>query len=156
MIYFKVLTKNLWKNVLHNFGTSTNPYTLHTVLYEIITIRLCNCSLGEVRSADGGIHATRDHSNVRSVLQITKRNCIGQFRIKGVECWHQCSAPPSQCESAYSCLHSSTAGAFQLGDVWPPSLQRFNNNELMEGVKTWLSSQAADSFNTGIQELIPQ
>jgi hypothetical protein len=26
----------------------------------------------------------------------------------------------------------------------------------MEGVKTWLSSQAADFFNTGIQELIPR
>jgi hypothetical protein len=33
--------------------------------------------------------------------------------------------------------------------------QRFNNNEeLREGVKTWLSSQAADIFNTGIQKLI--
>jgi hypothetical protein len=26
----------------------------------------------------------------------------------------------------------------------------------MEGVKTWLSSQAADFFDIGIQELIPQ
>jgi hypothetical protein len=34
--------------------------------------------------------------------------------------------------------------------------QHFNNNEeLMEDVKTWLSSQAADFFDTGIQELIP-
>jgi hypothetical protein len=34
--------------------------------------------------------------------------------------------------------------------------QRFNSNEkLMEGVKTWLSSQAADFFDTGIQKLIP-
>jgi histone-lysine N-methyltransferase SETMAR len=33
--------------------------------------------------------------------------------------------------------------------------QRFNNNvELMEGVRTWLSSQTADFFETGIQELI--
>jgi hypothetical protein len=33
--------------------------------------------------------------------------------------------------------------------------QRFNNNEeLMEAVKTWLSSQAADFFGTGIQKLI--
>jgi hypothetical protein len=33
----------------------------------------------------------------------------------------------------------------------------FNNNEkLMEGVKMWLSSQAADFFETGIQELIPR
>jgi hypothetical protein len=34
--------------------------------------------------------------------------------------------------------------------------QCFNNNEgLREGVKPWLSLQAADFFNTGIQKLIP-
>jgi hypothetical protein len=34
--------------------------------------------------------------------------------------------------------------------------QCFNNNEwLMEGVKMWLSSHAADFFDTGIQKLIP-
>jgi hypothetical protein len=34
--------------------------------------------------------------------------------------------------------------------------QHFNNNgELMEGVKTWLSLQAADFFGTGMQKLIP-
>jgi hypothetical protein len=33
----------------------------------------------------------------------------------------------------------------------------FNNNEeLMEGVKTWLSSIVADFFDTDIQKLIPQ
>jgi hypothetical protein len=32
----------------------------------------------------------------------------------------------------------------------------FNNEELMEGVKMWLSSMAADFFDTGIQKLIPQ
>jgi hypothetical protein len=26
----------------------------------------------------------------------------------------------------------------------------------MEGIKTWLSSQAADFFDTGVQKLIPQ
>jgi hypothetical protein len=30
-------------------------------------------------SADGGIHATRDHNNVK---------CIGPLRTKGVDCWH--------------------------------------------------------------------
>jgi hypothetical protein len=31
--------------------------------------------------------------------------------------------------------------------------QRFSNNEeLMEGVRTWLNSQAADVFDTGIQK----
>jgi histone-lysine N-methyltransferase SETMAR len=35
--------------------------------------------------------------------------------------------------------------------------QRFNNSEeLMESVKTWLSSYAADFFNTGIHKLIPR
>jgi hypothetical protein len=34
--------------------------------------------------------------------------------------------------------------------------QLFNNNgELMEGVKMWLSSMAAEFFDTGIQKLIP-
>jgi hypothetical protein len=33
--------------------------------------------------------------------------------------------------------------------------QLFNNNEeFMEGVKTWLSSQAVDLFDIGIQKLI--
>jgi hypothetical protein len=30
------------------------------------------------------------------------------------------------------------------------------NEESMEGVKTWLSSQVADFFDTGIQKLIPR
>jgi hypothetical protein len=34
--------------------------------------------------------------------------------------------------------------------------QHFNNNELMDGVKTWLNSQAADFFDTSMQKLIPQ
>jgi hypothetical protein len=35
--------------------------------------------------------------------------------------------------------------------------QRFNNSEeLTEGVKTWLSSQAADFFHTGLQKIIPR
>jgi hypothetical protein len=73
--------------------------------------------------------------------------------------------------STYSCSHSSTAGAFSWElfghppynpDLSPSDYhlftymknwsrsQRFNSNEeLMEGVKTWLSSQAADFFNKG-------
>jgi hypothetical protein len=35
--------------------------------------------------------------------------------------------------------------------------QHFSNNEeLMEGVKKWLSSQVADFFGIGIQKLIPR
>jgi hypothetical protein len=34
--------------------------------------------------------------------------------------------------------------------------QHFNNNEeFMEGVKTWLSLQVADCFDIGIQKLTP-
>jgi hypothetical protein len=46
-----------------------------------------NCFLGQERSADGGIHATRDHNDVRSVLQNIKKTAQGwPFRTKGVEC----------------------------------------------------------------------
>jgi hypothetical protein len=36
-----------------------------------------NCYLGHGRSADGGIHATRDHNNVSCALRNTKKNCVG-------------------------------------------------------------------------------
>jgi transposase len=32
--------------------------------------------------------------------------------------------------------------------------QHFNNNEMTEGVKTWLSSQVADFFDADIKKLI--
>jgi hypothetical protein len=44
------------------------------------------CFLSQERGADGGIHATRDHSNVRSVLRNTKEDYLGSFRAKGIEC----------------------------------------------------------------------
>jgi hypothetical protein len=34
-----------------------------------------NCFLGQERNADGGIHATRDHSNVRSLLRNNEKLC---------------------------------------------------------------------------------
>jgi ribosomal protein L4 len=45
-----------------------------------------NCFLGQEESADGRIHAIRDHNNVKSVLRNTKNNCVGPFRTKSVEC----------------------------------------------------------------------
>jgi histone-lysine N-methyltransferase SETMAR len=39
---------------------------------------------------------------------------------------------------------------------WMQSQRPNNNEELMEGTKTWLSSQAADFFGTGLQKLIPR
>jgi hypothetical protein len=38
---------------------------------------------------------------------------------------------------------------------WSGSQRFGNNEELMVGVKAWVSSQAADFFDTGIQKLIP-
>jgi hypothetical protein len=99
---------------------------------------------------------------IRSVLWDTKRIVQGHSEQKAWNACiqHTCSVP-WQCVSAYSCLHLSTTATFQLGVVWPPFLQPcscsdwlppvhlknwlrsqcFNNNELMKGVKTWLSSQ---------------
>jgi hypothetical protein len=90
----------------------------------------------------------------------TLKNCAGPA-IQNKE-WNadiQCNAPPWQCVSAYRCSHSSTAGAFQLGVTlsnyhlfayqknWLRS-QCFNDNdELMDVVRMWLSSQAADFFD---------
>jgi hypothetical protein len=39
---------------------------------------------------------------------------------------------------------------------WVGSQHFSNNEELIEGVKTRLSSQAADFFDPGIQKLIPE
>jgi transposase len=38
---------------------------------------------------------------------------------------------------------------------WLRSQRSNNNEEMMEGVKTWLSSQAADFFGIDIQKFIP-
>jgi hypothetical protein len=111
-------------------------------------------------------------------MQNTKKTVQShsEQKVWNADIW--CSAPPWQCTSAYISSHLSTAGTFQLGVVWPPSLQLWswseqlqpvylreelagsqhfsNNEELTEGVQTWLSSQAADFFDTGIQKLIPR
>jgi hypothetical protein len=65
--------------------------------------------------------------------------------------WEMYDHPPYSPDPAPSYYHLLTYLKNCLGS------QRFNNNEeLMEGVKTWLSSQATDFFDTGIQELIPR
>jgi hypothetical protein len=45
------------------------------------------CFLGQERSADGGIHATKDHNNIRSVLQNTKKTTCGML-ISSVALFH--------------------------------------------------------------------
>jgi hypothetical protein len=50
-------------------------------------------------------------------------------------------------------VYASTA----LTALWFQHSQHFNNyEEFMEAVKLWLSSQAADFFDTGIQKLNPR
>jgi hypothetical protein len=59
--------------------------------------------------------------------------------------------PPSSPDLASSDYHLFT---YLKNWLWS---QRFDKNEeLMEGVKTRLRSQAADFFDTGVQKLIPQ
>jgi hypothetical protein len=43
-----------------------------------------NCFLGQERSSDGGIHATRD--SMSEVHCKTLNRLVGPFRMKGVEC----------------------------------------------------------------------
>jgi hypothetical protein len=44
----------------------------------------------------------------------TLKNCLGHSEHKAWNAGIQCSAPPWQCSPAYSCSHSSTAGAVTL------------------------------------------
>jgi hypothetical protein len=43
-----------------------------------------SCFLGQERSADDEIHATREHSNVKNANMLKKY--VGPFRTKGMEC----------------------------------------------------------------------
>jgi hypothetical protein len=63
--------------------------------------------------------------------------------------WVLFDYPPYSPDMAPSDYHLFTYLKNLLGS------QHFSRNEeLMEGVKTWLSSQAADFFDTSIQKLI--
>jgi hypothetical protein len=64
--------------------------------------------------------------------------------------WELFDRPPYSPDLAPSDYHMFTYLNIWLGP------QRFNNNEEMDGVETWLSSQAADFFDIGIQKLIPR
>jgi hypothetical protein len=131
-----------------------------------------NCFLGQERSADGGIDATRDH-NVRSVLWNTKKICRAiqndGLLTSGVVFLHD--VLPATAARTWEllehfrwelfdhppCSHDLTPSDYHLFTSlknWLRSLC-FNSKKLMEGVKMWLSSQAADFFDTGIKKLIP-
>jgi hypothetical protein len=129
----------------------------------------CNCFLGQEKSADGGIHAKRDNNNIRIALRNTKRNCVRPLGTKGVEYSSMTILVPIQLLALEHCWSISTGSClttilnspdltpndYHLKNWWRS--QRFNNNEeLTEDVKTWLRSQAADFFDTGMQKLIPR
>jgi transposase len=135
-----------------------------------------NGFLGQEMSADGGIHATRDHNNVTNVLRNTKkklRRAIQNKRrgmlIYGVVLLHDNAFPHTAARTRALMEHFN----WELSDYPPYSpdpvpsdyhlltyqknwlrSQYFNiNEELMEGVKTWLSSQAACFFDTKLRGL---
>jgi transposase len=64
--------------------------------------------------------------------------------------WELFDHPPYSPDLAPSDCH-----LFLYQKNWLRSQRFSNNEELMEGVKTWLSSQTAGCFDTGIQKLIP-
>jgi hypothetical protein len=138
-----------------------------------------NCFLGQERCADVGIHATRDHNNVISLLGNTKklRSSIKSKRrgmlISGVVLLHVNARPHTAARTRALLDHFnwelfdhplyspdlSAPSDFHLLTYlknWLGSQRLSNNEELAEGVKKWLSSQAADFFHKGIQKLIPR
>jgi hypothetical protein len=75
--------------------------------------------------------------------------CIQLFTLE--HCW---SSSTASCFNTHLTALISLYHLFTYPKNWLRS-QHFNNNEdLMQGVKTWLSSQVADFFDTDIQELI--
>jgi histone-lysine N-methyltransferase SETMAR len=83
------------------------------------------------------------HDNARPHTAARTRPLLDHFN------WELFDHPPYNPDLAPSDCHLFTSLKNWLGS------QSFNNNEkLMEGVKTWLNSQAADFFDTGRQKLI--
>jgi hypothetical protein len=76
------------------------------------------------------------------------RTCI-QLRTLEHFNWELYDHPPDSPDLAPSDYHR-----FTYLKNWLQS--QCNINELMEGVKMWLSLQVADFFDTGIQNLIPR
>jgi hypothetical protein len=68
-----------WVHLIQDSSQSSGCTHIHQTCQKSLNKRLparklmANCFLEEKMSADGGIYATRDHSNVRSVLRKKKR-----------------------------------------------------------------------------------
>jgi histone-lysine N-methyltransferase SETMAR len=129
------------------------------------------------RSADGGINATRDHINVICVLRNTKKlHRAIQNKRRGMLTYcvvlfhdnahlHTAARTRALLEhfnwelfghTPYSPDLAPSDYLFTYLKNWLGSLRFSNDEELMESVKTCLSSQAANFFDTGTQKLIPR
>jgi transposase len=84
------------------------------------------------------------HDNARPRTAARTRALLEQSN------WELFDNPPHSPDPTPSDYHLFTCLKNWLGS------QHFNNNELKEGVKMWLNSQAADFFDTGILKLIPR
>jgi hypothetical protein len=117
--FVNVETKELSKQWIHR--NSPNKQKKFKQMLSACQKAGGSCFLRQERSADGWIHAKRDH-NVRSVSHVKDlNNCVGLFRTKGVECWHTVLVLLHD----NVCPHTGarTPRAFLLGTVRPPSLQ---------------------------------
>jgi hypothetical protein len=113
-------------------------------------------------------------NSFRILLRNTKKTAQGLSEETAWNADVQCSAPSWQCAPRTGALLEyfnwelfghppyspnlapSVYHLFTYVKNWLGS-QRFNNNEqLMESVKTWLTSQGADFFETGMQKRIPR
>jgi hypothetical protein len=72
----------IWFSLMHVETKEQSKQCMHThspkmpnSFKEPLSVRklMCSCFLGEEKRADGGIHAIRDHNNVRSVLRNTTK-----------------------------------------------------------------------------------
>jgi hypothetical protein len=123
------------------------------------------CFLGQEMSADGGIHATKDH--IISVLQ-TLQNCVWPFRIKGIlwssipmrvniqlltleHCW---SISTGSCLTtlliALILPHATAACLPTWRTGWGHSASTIMRS--WQTVSKQLSSQVADFFDTGTKK----
>jgi hypothetical protein len=69
--FVNIETMKLSKQWMHTYS-SNKPNSLNEPWLSARKLIDGNLFLGQEKSADGGIHATRDHNNARSVLQDTK------------------------------------------------------------------------------------
>jgi hypothetical protein len=158
-VWILELKSSRTRGCVHVHETSPNKFK------QTSACKLTATFLWQERSADGEFRAIRDHSNVPSVLQNTKKYCAGLAIQK--KAWNadiRCSARTRALLEHFSWelfdhlpyTRPSDCHLFTCLKNWLRSRLFSKNQELMEDVKTWLSSQAADFLDTGIQKRIPR